>query len=111
MILSSIDKFMEYIPTAVGSGPDTLKPFPEEAELWIRDNLPDTGLYVLIAGMDETDSLKRHTQAAVCLKACGAGIPFPALVQTLNGFAVVGNSNRAPAGKERVERLPDFASR
>jgi hypothetical protein len=77
MILSSIDKFTEYIPTAVGSGPDTLKPFPEEAELWIRDSLSGTGLFALIAGLDEMDSQKRHTQAAVCLKACGAGIPFP----------------------------------
>jgi hypothetical protein len=72
MILSSIDKFMEYIPTAVGSGPDTLTPFPEKVELWIRDSLPGTGLFVLIAGLDETDSQKRHMQAAVCLKACGA---------------------------------------
>jgi hypothetical protein len=77
MMLSSIDKFTEYIPTAAGSNPDTLKPFLEEAELWIRDNLPGTDLFVLIAGMDETDSLKRHMQAAVCLKACGMGIPLP----------------------------------
>jgi hypothetical protein len=100
MILSNISKSTEYIPTAAGSGPDTLKPFPAKAELRIRDSLPGTGLYALIAGPDETDSLKRHTQAAVCLKACGAGIPFPDPVQTPNGFAVVGNSNQAPAGKE-----------
>jgi hypothetical protein len=48
MILGSIDKFMEYILMAVGSGPDTLKPFLEEAELRIRDSLSGTGLYVLI---------------------------------------------------------------
>jgi hypothetical protein len=111
MILTDIGKFTDYVPTAAGSDLNALMPFLEESEQWLQDSLSGEDLFAMIAAMDETAALKRHTQTAVCLKAYEAAIPFLDLTQTPNGFAVVSNSNQAPASKERVERLLNFVTR
>ena len=110
MILD-INKFTEHVPTAEGSDLNALIPFTEEAEQWLRESLLGDALHDLIAGLDETADLKRCAQTAVCLKAYETAIPFLDLTQTPNGFAVVNNSNHAPASKERAERLLNFVAR
>jgi hypothetical protein len=111
MLLSDIEKFTDYVPTAAGSDLNALLPFMEESELWMQDNLLGADLFVLIAGLEETALIKRHVQTAVCLKAYETAIPFLDLVQTPNGFGVVNNTNQAPASRERVERLLDSVAR
>ncbi|MDR2086835.1 MAG: hypothetical protein LBP72_06630 [Dysgonamonadaceae bacterium] len=111
MILENIEKFTDYVPTAIGSELNELKPFLEESEQWIQDKLLGPDLYAVIAGLPDTDDLKRNAQAVVCLQAYESAIPFVDLVQTPNGFAVVSNANLAPASKERVERLLEFVAR
>jgi hypothetical protein len=125
MILSNIEKFTEYIPTAAGSDLNELRPFIEEAEFWLKTELLGYPLYYRIQqvlenppegvfdnafdyAFDESIApadILRSAQLVVCLKAYLGAIPFVDLIQTPNGFAVVSNNNQAPASKERVERL------
>ena len=102
MILNDIEKFTYHVPTAEGSDLEELRTFVEEAEQWLSDKLTGPDLYGLISGLDETENLNDCAQAAVCLKAYETAVPFLDLIQTPNGFAVVSNSNQAPASRERV---------
>jgi len=130
-IFQDITKFVDYVPTALGSDLNELKPFLEEAEISLRTELIGAPLYYRIAQIaggepqamifdgvfdytfDESippaDILKA-AQRVVCLKAYLSAIPFVDLIQTPNGFAVVNNSNQAPASRERVERLLESVS-
>jgi hypothetical protein len=113
-ILNDIAKFTQYLPNIQACEPEDMEPlraFIEEAEEWISDKLLGPELHTLIAGMEEMNDLKRNTQAVICLRAYQTAIPFLDLVQTPAGFAVVSNSNQAPASRERVERLLAFVAR
>jgi hypothetical protein len=128
MILNEIEKFTDFIPTAAGSDLNELKPFVEEAEFWLKNELLGYPLYYRIQQfsenppegvfdntfdytMDESiapSDILKTAQLVVCLKAYASAVPFVDLIQTPNGFAVVSNTNQAPASKERVERLIEW---
>ncbi|MDR1339257.1 MAG: hypothetical protein LBK58_04295, partial [Prevotellaceae bacterium] len=86
------------------------------AILAISQNPPEDSVFdgTFDYTFDETippaDILKA-AEPVICLKAYLSGIPFLDVVQTPNGFAVVNNTNHAPASKERVERLLEFVKR
>ncbi|GHU79694.1 hypothetical protein FACS1894145_4390 [Bacteroidia bacterium] len=125
MILTDIEKFTDFIPTAAGSDLNELKPFVDEAEFWLKNELLGYPLYYRIQQFSENpphgvfdntfdytfdesiapSDILKTAQLVVCLKAYASAIPFVDLIQTANGFAVVSNTNQAPASKERVERL------
>ncbi|MDD4490397.1 MAG: hypothetical protein PHD30_07850 [Paludibacter sp.] len=103
-MIENIEQFIRYIPTARGTNFEDIKPFLDEAEIWIVSDVFGKDLNdVLKASDDET--LKRLYESIISLKGYVSSIPFLDVVQTNNGFAVVNNSNHVPASKERVERL------
>ena len=111
-IFRDLEKFETYIPTAAGSDKKDLKPFLQEAEIWLKELLGE-GLYdkiICISELPPEDqtTILRDCELVICLKAYLSGIPFLDLIQTSNGFAVVSNASQAPASKERVERLLEF---
>jgi len=101
----------------------------EEAEHWLKTEFIGAPLYHTIAEIAENHSglmtfdgtfdytfdrtippsnILIAAERVICLYAYYTAIPFVDLIQTPNGFAVVSNSNQAPASKERVERLLEF---
>ena len=110
MILTTIDQFRAAVPTV---GADTeftdLQPYCNSAELWIRNQVLGAGLYAYVDGLQnaaETDlSLLQLCLNVVANHAYWDAIPFLDLVHTNSGFGVINNQNKAPASKERVERL------
>jgi hypothetical protein len=125
LILNNIEEFTAYVPTATGSDLNELKPFVEETEFWLKNELLGYPLYYRIQQISENpeesvfdgtfdytfdssippSDICKSAKLVICLHAYLTAIPFVDLVQTPNGFAVVNNSNQAPASKERVERL------
>ena len=105
MILSTIEKFVEAIPTAVKTEFSAIKPFIDEAEADVIANLTGIDLYNHISTLSDDDRMKVVLRNLIASDAYARAIPFVDLIQTQNGFAVVNNSNMAPASKERVERL------
>lgn len=103
-MITSIEDFIKYIPTARGTHYEDILPFLEEGLLWAKTD---------IFGKDLTDAVetagyedgKRMLDAIIALKAYATAIPFLDVVQTSNGFAVVSNANMAPASRERVDKL------
>ncbi|SHE56654.1 DUF6712 family protein [Dysgonomonas macrotermitis] len=111
MIINSIDEFVSFIPTAYGYNPDDkmsdydiIKPFLQESEIWVKDELLGADLFSF-AEMGTDQELHDSIARVIACSAYYSCIPFVDLIQTPNGFAVVSNSNQAPASKERVERL------
>lgn len=106
MIISTIDGFIEAIPTAQGTEFGVLKPYVSDAETEIMSvHVLGKALFDHIAALDHTDQLWLLLRNTVANMAYRNAIPFVDLIQTNNGFAVVSSSNQAPASKERVERL------
>lgn len=112
MLINNMETFVEYIPTIEGFNPDAtasdlgaIKPFLEESEQKIKNEMLGADLFDKIAELPDNpvcDALKR----VVAINAYYLCIPFTDLIQTPNGFAVVSSGNNiAPASKERVERL------
>lgn len=104
MIFTNYEKFGTYIPTAAGSDIEELKTYLEEAEYWLRDHILGNELYAFIEA-DPAAKERNTCELIICLKAYREAIPFVDLIQTPNGFAVVRNTNQAPASKERVDAL------
>ncbi|MDD4778730.1 MAG: hypothetical protein PHV53_10650 [Fermentimonas sp.] len=103
-MIQNIDDFVKYIPTARGTHYEDIAPFLEEAKIWIEQEFFGKDLISAIETEESTDS-KKTVDSIICLKAYSTAIPFLDVIQTSNGFAVVNNTNQAPASKERVERL------
>jgi hypothetical protein len=110
-IFTDIERFTYYIPTAAGSNLEDLRPFLIEAEYWMMNEFLGAPLCENIGGMEADAEAKEAASLIICLKAYHAAIPFVDLIQTPNGFAVVSNTNQAPASKERVERLLLFVEK
>lgn len=104
-MIANIDDFVKYIPTARGTHFEDIAPFIEEAKIWIEQEFFGRDLLSTIEAEDANSEAKKVVDSIICLKAYSTAIPFLDVVQTANGFAVVNNSNQAPASKERVERL------
>lgn len=116
MILKTLDEFKLAVPTAVGVTQWTdLETYVQSAETWMRRNVLGKALYERIdevletgSGSGEsfiTDELTRICHGVVANHAYWDAIPFLDLVHTDSGFGVIQSTNKAPASKERVERL------
>ncbi len=104
-MIANIDDFVKYIPTARGTHFEDIAPFIEEAKIWTEQEFFGRDLLSDIEAEDANSEAKKVVDSIICLKAYSTAIPFLDVIQTSNGFAVVNNSNQAPASKERVERL------
>ena len=105
MIITTIADFIKSIPTATGTKWDAIESFVTSADFEIKTMLIGSDLYNYIAALTGTTALKTTLQNLIAFTAYSKAIPFVDLIQTPTGFAVVNNTNHAPASKERVERL------
>jgi hypothetical protein len=105
MIIDTIEKFVEAVPTASGTEFQAIKPFVYEADADVIASLIGVDLYNHIEAKSNDDRMNVILRNLIASDAYAKSIPFVDLIQTSNGFAVVNNSNVAPASKERVERL------
>ncbi len=103
-MITTIEDFIRYIPTARGTHFEDIEPFLLEAESWAKTDIFGNELVEVIQASVDDDA-KRMLNSIVALKAYSAAIPFLDVVQTPNGFAVVNNSNVVPASRERVDKL------
>lgn len=114
ILIPDIETFVRFIPTAGGYNPDpelsnydTVLPFLQEAEIYLRQELLGSDLVDYITASSD-ESLKDALRRIIAINAYHAAIPFVDLIQTPNGFAVVSNANQAPASAERVKRLLEW---
>lgn len=107
-MITNIEQFAEYIPTAAGSEWATLEPFVNEAKDQLKINLLGKDLFDKIVTLAVDAEARVICARLLCLQAYKNAIPFCDVIQTQNGFAVVSNANLAPASKERVERLIEW---
>lgn len=111
MILTTIEQFKAVVPTAAGVEDFAdLKPYCNSAELWIKNRVLGKTLYDFVDGLGESPAGTDIDLHSLCVNIIGNhaywdAIPFLDLVHTNSGFGVINNSNKAPASKERVERL------
>jgi hypothetical protein len=105
MLLTSLEDFLKCIPTAEGSEWTALEPFANSADTTIKATLVGVDLYDYIKTLSADNELKTTLCNLIAFQLYKNAIPFVDLIQTNNGFAVISNSNQAPASKERVERL------
>jgi hypothetical protein len=104
-MITNIEDFVKYIPTARGTHFEDIYPFIEEAVIWVEQELFGSELVTSIKAAQAGSDEQKMLDSIIALKAYSTAIPFLDVVQTANGFAVVNNANQAPASKERVERL------
>lgn len=105
MLISTISDFVKIIPSAEGTEYSAIEPFLIHAENQIKLWRTGTDLFDAIAALQSTDPAKNQLRTLVAHTAYHFAIPFADVIQTPTGFAVVSNTNQAPASKERVERL------
>ncbi len=105
MLISTIDDFLKSIPTATGSEWSALESFANSADASVKQLVTGSDLYDYIETLADDSDIKTSLCNLIAFWLYKNAIPFIDLVQTENGFAVVSNSNLAPASKERVERL------
>lgn len=111
MILTTINQFTAVVPTAAGvSDIADLTPYINSAELWIKNNILGSDLYSTVEAIGGTPSGTDITLQSLCFSiianhAYWDAIPFLDVVHTSSGFGVINNNNKAPASKERIERL------
>lgn len=77
---------------------DKLTPWLEAAAAWLDDNFVDPSFSL-------PDSLLPHAKKIIVYKAFADAIPSLDVTLSPAGFAVISTEGRAPASKERVERL------
>ena len=104
-MITNIDDFVRYIPTARGTHFEDIYPFIEEAVIWVEQELFGAELVTAINAIPVDSNELKMMNSIITLKAYFSAIPFLDVIQTANGFAVVSNGSQAPASKERVERL------
>lgn len=105
MIIDTLDKFVAAVPTADKTEFTAIKPYLEEADADVIESIIGIDLYNYVSNLSDDDRIKITLRNLIACDAYARAIPFADLIQTPNGFAVVNNSNMAPASKERVERL------
>ncbi len=110
MLVTNIDEFVEFIPTAIGSEFYAISPFLSEADQQLAALFFGEHLHTHFESLDKDVVLRKTASRLLCLQAYENAIPFVDLVQTENGFAVVKTGNMAPASKERVQKLIDWVS-
>lgn len=116
MILKTLNEFQSAVPTAAGVREwSDLETFVRSAETWLKRNILGIPLYDKIveildggSGSGESfvsDELKLICQGVIANHAYWDAIPFLDLVHTDSGFGVIQSTSKAPASKERVDRL------
>jgi len=107
MIITTIEQIRAILPNVAAEVAfSDFEPHVQSAENWISNDLLGEVLYVGIEdGSLVDEKLLRLSKNCIILKAYELGIPFMDLVQTQNGFGVIQDKNRAPASKQRVDRL------
>lgn len=111
MILTTISQFIEVIPTAADVEDfSDLKPYCNSAELWIKNKVLGATLYNFVDALGEAPAGTDIDLLQLCMNIIGNhaywdAIPFLDVVHTNSGFGVINSNNKAPASKERVERL------
>jgi len=110
MLISTIEQFVEVIPTAAGTEFKAIQPFLNESENQLVGLFIGEDLFSYVTSQQTDSRLKSIFVRLLCLQAYENAIPFADLIQTPNGFGIVSNSNMAPASKERVERLREWVS-
>lgn len=105
MLINNLEDFLKCIPTAEGSEWSALEPFANSADATIKMLLVGSDLYDYVEALEDGHELKTTLSNLISAQLYKNAIPFVDLIQTNNGFAVISNTNHAPASKERVERL------
>lgn len=103
-MITSIEDFIKYIPTARGTHFEDIEVFIQEGLLWPQTEIFGSDLVKSVEASEDSD-LNRIFNSIIALKAYSSAIPFLDVVQTSNGFAVVNNANVVPASRERVDKL------
>lgn len=109
MIITTIDQ-IKAVLTNITTDIDysEFEPFIKSAEYWIDKEVLGSTIYRNIEDETITDpKLLRLVHNVIILKAYESAIPSMDLIQTSSGFGVVSDKNRAPASKNRVDRLID----
>lgn len=110
MILTTIEQFRAVVPTVSKETQfSDLQPYCNSAEMWLKNNILGAMLYAFVEALDNPADADIDLQK-LCLNVLANhgywdAIPFLDLVHTPSGFGVINNNNKAPASKERVERL------
>ena len=103
VIIINIEELKTFIPTIVGNDFARYKQYIDDAEAWLMKEITGKQLFDIINNGDA--KLLDYARAIVANKAYGDGIPFFDLVENESGFAVVSNTNLAPASQQRVAAL------
>ena len=105
MLVNTIEDFVKYIPTALGTKWSSIEPFMADAYSEMEFFSFGKDLLDAIKLLDDSNQIRKIINKIHCLLGYHHAIPFTDLIQTETGFAVTNTSNMAPASKERVERL------
>lgn len=110
-IIETIAQFTEAVPTAVGYDHfDDLRTYSHSAERWLVQKVLGANLYATILAMIDASTGQDETLITLCRNvianhAYWDAVPFLDLQHTEAGFGVIQSTNKAPASKERIERL------
>lgn len=104
MLVTDIERMKELVPVIVGSEFKKYETFVKEGREWVKREIVGSTLYNKLEDAGN-EILRGYAEGVVANKAYLLGIPFFDLVETEAGFAVTRTDNKAPASKERVEKL------
>lgn len=106
-IISTIEQIRAILPNVAAEVEySDFKPHIEAAEDWIKNDILGANLYNMMLGTSyHDDRLDLLVHQCIVFKAYDIGIPYMDLIHTASGFGVVQDKNRAPASKQRVDRL------
>lgn len=97
------DKLRELIPNVLhevkSETPliDKMRPWLDSAKAWLEENF--------LGALNPPDALRQLALKIIVNKAFAEALPSLDVILTPAGFAVISTEGRAPASKERVERL------
>jgi len=115
-IIETLDQFIFSVPTAAGvENFADLDTYCASGELWLKRNVLGTNMYNRVIDEINGDTststgegdftLINICRNIVANHAYWDAIPFLDVIHTDAGFGVIMSANKAPASKERIERL------
>ncbi|MDA3867016.1 MAG: hypothetical protein PF489_09765 [Salinivirgaceae bacterium] len=109
MLVSTIETLQKHIATIVSNNYEKYESYIEDANAWVRRELLGSTLYDTVKDLASSDSthgeLVKRAERVVAHKAYLDAVPFLDLIETDSGFAVIKTDSKAPASKERVNKL------